>query len=277
MQVLPHTGVWPIVKHYLFLENASMAAGQIRLFADGHTGIVFLPEKQLIAGIDSKGLPVSLPESFLHGQISRHKDILIPNGLRIVIAVLQPAGATLLTGVPATHLKEHIIDAAALLGSDAACLHDQLKKTAISNSQKCQLLNSFFAKLMTRHLHPEQWLINASLQYIYSGKGLHSIAQLVKHTGYTERHLNRKFNEWVGLSPKTYSNIVQLHYFLKLLKNAAPGTSYTSLGYDAGYADQSHLIKSFKKITGITPTAYTRKTQQLAVNLIRPLAAAVRQ
>ena len=275
MQVLPAKEISYVVKHYLFLESAAMAAGQIRLFADGHTGIVFSLEKQLMAGNDNNGLPTSLPESFLYGQVNSHKDIFTQKGLAIIIAVLQPAGATLLTGIPAGHVKENIINAADILGDEVSTLHDQLR-TSSSITQKCLLLNTCFTKLLAKRQHQDQWLVNASLQYINAGKGLYSIAQLIKYTGYTERHLDRKFNEWVGLSPKTYSNIVQLHCFLRLLKNAATGAGYTSLAYEAGYADQSHLIKSFKKITGITPSAYSTKTQKLAVNFIRPIMAGAR-
>lgn len=269
MQVLPDNEIAHVIKHYLFMESDSMAAGQIRLFADGHTGLVFSLENKLITGKNGKALPCS----FLYGQVNSHRDIFTSQaGLSIIIAVLQPAGATLLTGIPAQHLKENIIDAADLLGYEAAALQDQLSAT-LPVAQKCRLMNASFTKLLAKRHHHHQWLINTSLQYINAGKGLHSIAQLVKYTGYTERHLDRKFNEWVGLSPKVYSNIVQLHYFLRLLKNATAGTSYTSLAYEAGYADQSHLIKSFKKITGITPSAYSKKTQKLAVNFIRPLVA----
>ncbi len=272
MQILPTQEISHVVKHYLFLESAAITAGQIRLFADGHTGIVFSLEKQLMAGINTNGLPVFLPESFLYGQVNSHKDIFTHAGLAIIIVVLQPAGATLLTGIPAQHLKEHIIDAVDLLGDEAAALQEHLSAVSFI-TQKCLLLNTCFTKLLAKRRHQEQWLIDASLQFINAGKGLHSITQLVKHTGYTERHLDRKFNEWVGLSPKAYSNIVQLHCFLRLLKNAAAGTGYTALAYEAGYADQSHLIKSFKKITGITPSAYSKQTQKLAVNVIRPLVA----
>lgn len=276
MQVLPTQEISHVVKHYLFLENASVEAGQIRLFADGHTGIVFSLEKQLMAGNDNNGLPVCLPESFLYGQVNSHKDIFTHAGLAIIIVVLQPAGAALLTGIPARHVKENIINAADLLGDEARALLDQLK-TPASITQKCRMLNTCFTKLLAQRQHQDQWLVNTSLQYINAGKGLYSIAQLVKHTGYTERHLDRQFNEWVGLSPKTYSNIVQLHCFLRLLKNAAAGTCYTALAYEAGYADQSHLIKSFKKFTGITPSAYSKKAQKLAVNFIRPPMAGTNQ
>jgi AraC-like DNA-binding protein len=271
MQVLPSKEISHVIKHFLYLESAAMPPGSIRLFADGHPGIVFSLQNRLLADAGSKGQPGYLPGSFLYGQVNRHKDIFTQAGLSIIIAVLQPAGASLLTGIPARHLKENIIDAADLLGNEADTLQQKLR-TASSVTQKCRLLDSYFIKLIAKRRHPDQWLLGASLQYIHAGKGLHSIAQLVKYTGYTERHLDRHFSEWVGLSPKAYSNIVQLHCFLKLLKAGPGANGYTPLAYEAGYADQSHLIKSFKKITGITPSTYIKKTQKLAVNFIRPMA-----
>jgi AraC-like DNA-binding protein len=30
------------------------------------------------------------------------------------------------------------------------------------------------------------------------------------------------------------------------------------IGYDSGFADQSHFIRTFKKYTGLTPSAYLK-------------------
>ena len=247
MQALPSKELAHIIKHYLFLENRTIAAGSIRLFADGHTGIVFSLQTPLITASQNSVSTGCLPENFLYGQVNRYRDIRTENGLAIIIVVLHPAGATQLTGIPASVLRENIIDATTIWGRGVTSLREQLM-AALSIKHKCTLLNTYFIQLLAGNQRPEHLLIGASLQYIAAGKGLHSIEKLVQYTGYTERHLDRKFNDNIGLSPKTYSSITQLHYFLGLLKNAAAGTSYTSLAYEAGYADQSHLIKAFKKL-----------------------------
>ncbi|WP_228446764.1 helix-turn-helix domain-containing protein [Chryseobacterium sp. 3008163] len=91
---------------------------------------------------------------------------------------------------------------------------------------------------------------------------------MVKHTGYSERHIERIFKECIGLNPKKFGNIVKLHFFLNLLKYKSSQSNITDLCYDAGYADQSHLIKEFKKYTGITPTQYLKNTNRLAINFM---------
>jgi AraC-like DNA-binding protein len=95
----------------------------------------------------------------------------------------------------------------------------------------------------------------------------------VKFSGYSERHIERLFMESVGINPKNFANIIKLHSFLKQLKKTTEKASLTELVYQSGYADQSHLIKEFKKITGMTPTAYKNNKNKLAINFLAMPAA----
>ena len=135
------------------------------------------------------------------------------------------------------------------------------------------LLNSFFKSLIAAKPASNQFIIDHSLHFIIHNKGQFSIKQLVEYTGYTERHLERKFKECIGLNPKKFGNVVRLHHFLKLLKDKPQNTNLTTICYDAGFSDQSHLIKDFKKHTGITPTEYVHSTGKLTNNLIKRFSA----
>jgi AraC-like DNA-binding protein len=70
------------------------------------------------------------------------------------------------------------------------------------------------------------------------------------------------------MSPKKFGNIVQFHSFLKLLRNKSAETSLTTISHESGYFDQSHLIRAFKKYTGITPSEYLNSTNRLAINFM---------
>jgi len=130
------------------------------------------------------------------------------------------------------------------------------------------LLNNFFIQQAVKNTLPGNCFVSAALQLIIKSKGLISSNQLVKLTGYTERHIERKFNEYVGTTPKRFSNIVRLHVFLKELKAKGNSRNLTQIAYEAGYADQSHLIKEFKKITGMSPAIYQHNTDKLASNFV---------
>ena len=99
-------------------------------------------------------------------------------------------------------------------------------------------------------------------------KGQLTVNELIKLTGYSERKLERLFNQAIGLSPVKYLQIVRLHYFLSLMRSGNKAESLTVAGLESGYYDQAHLIHNFKQVTGLTPTQYLTTASALAVNLI---------
>ncbi|WP_409017658.1 helix-turn-helix domain-containing protein [Chryseobacterium sp. 2987] len=58
--------------------------------------------------------------------------------------------------------------------------------------------------------------------------------------------MNRYFHKWLGVTLKSYLNIIRFSNSLKQLKN---GDFYPQLDY----ADQSHFIREVKKFTGVKP------------------------
>jgi AraC-like DNA-binding protein len=57
----------------------------------------------------------------------------------------------------------------------------------------------------------------------------------------------------VGSSPRQFTSIVRLRYFID---RYSPYSSLTTASYEAGYFDQSHFIKDFKQFTGETPRQF---------------------
>jgi AraC-like DNA-binding protein len=264
MQILPSKELSPFIKHYLFLESEGHSLKKLRLFSDGNTGLVFCFKGQVIVGVqDSKNIN-HLPNAFAYGQLSEFKDLFLVNETALLIVVFQPSGLNRLLGIPANELKDKIVKAEDLFGLQATILHEKLSYNP--TAARLQLLNAFF--LTMSPVVSNQQLIEAALHFIVKHKGAITIKQLVNHTGYTERHLERAFGESIGLTPKKFGNVVKLHSFLKLLKDRSDQHNITSLCYEAGYADQSHLIKAFRKYTGITPTQYLNDTSRLAINFM---------
>ncbi len=231
-------------------------------------GIVFSFKSNLLNGSDKVGQLEFLPGSFLYGQISEFKDVYLSNETDLIIVVFQPAGINQLTGIPADELRDKIIRTEYIFNKQARELYEKLaEQFTIQN--KLRLLNTFFSEQMAKRVIPDDSLIRATLNFMVKNKGLISSNQLIRLTGYTERHIERKFMESVGINPKKFSNIVKLHIFLKELKSNQNNKNLTRMAYDAGYADQSHLIKEFKKITGMTPKIYQNNADKLTTNFVK--------
>jgi len=272
MQVLASKQLAPYIKHYIFLDNAGTAVQKLRLFSDGNTGFVFSVKKRLISEIKPETKEY-LPASFLYGQLNSFKDLYSENQITIIIVVFQPNGINQLLGIPASEFYNSIIPVEDVFGEKATVLEEKLSKQ--NNQERISLLNHFFSSMITTKPTYNQLLINHSLHFITCCNGHFSVKQLIEYTGFTERQLERKFKESVGLNPKKFGNIVRLHHFLKLLKDKPSDVNLTSICYDAGFSDQSHLIKEFKKHTGITPREYLYSTKKLTNNLIERFSPSI--
>lgn len=268
MQVLPSKELAPYIKHYLFLDNKETTIQKLRLFSDGNMGVVFSLKSKLISAITNHEIKNYLPGSFLYGQLNSFKDIYSDNEIALVIVVFQPNGINQLLQIPANEFQDSIISTDAVFGKKGIYLEERLSEEN-NNDEKIKLLNQFFKTLISKKSESNQLLVNSSLDFILANKGYFSVKQLVDYTGYTERHLERKFKECIGLNPKKFGSIIRLHHFLKLLKHKTKDLNLTAISYDAGFSDQSHLIKEFKKQTGITPTEYLHNTGKLANNLLK--------
>ncbi|MCV9933716.1 AraC family transcriptional regulator [Flavobacterium sp. LS1R47] len=272
MQVLPPKELSPYIKHYLFLENKGNDTQKLRLFSDGNTGVVFSLKSKLISGFSNYEAQNYLPSSFLYGQLNGFKDIYSGSEMSIVIVVFQPNGINQLLGITSSELRDTIITIDDIFGLEGIELQEKLSEQS-TIQERLNLLNHFFKTLEAKKPISNQLIAAASLDFIIKTKGQFSLKQLVDYTGYTERHIERKFTECVGLNPKKFGNIVKIHGFLKLLKNKSEDTNLTTISYDAGFSDQSHLIREFKKHTGMTPKEYLYNAGKLTNNFIETVPA----
>jgi AraC-like DNA-binding protein len=267
MQVQTPKELSPYIKHYLFLESKGVDAKKLRLFSDGNTGFVFSPAKNLAIGQKDNNPAKRLPDSFLYGQITDFKDIFLLKETPLIIVVFQPDGINKLLGVPASDLRDLIVQTEDIFGKDGLELAERLFEKN-TTPEKIGILNGFFVNLVLRQTMKSENLMTPTLEFIFRNRGIVTLAQLEKFTGYTERHIERKFLETVGMAPKRFINIVKLHNFLKHLNDNTGGSNLTQIAYEAGYADQSHLIKEFRKYTGMTPKLYNDKSEKIVVNLV---------
>ncbi|MFI6689993.1 helix-turn-helix domain-containing protein [Streptomyces sp. NPDC050485] len=77
--------------------------------------------------------------------------------------------------------------------------------------------------------------------------GALSMAQLAHEVGWSQSQLERRFLEQIGVTPKTAARIMRLRRSLRLLTD---GHSTAEVALLAGYYDQAHFSREFKKMTG---------------------------
>jgi AraC-like DNA-binding protein len=77
-----------------------------------------------------------------------------------------------------------------------------------------------------------------------------TVAAAAAHAHVSERELQRRFVHDVGYAPKTLQRVLRLQRFLTVRTTADLAGAATL----AGYADQSHLSREARRLTGLTPT-----------------------
>jgi AraC family transcriptional regulator len=91
-----------------------------------------------------------------------------------------------------------------------------------------------------------------------------SILDLATLTGMSESHFSRSFKRSVGIAPYQYLMQQRVERAKQLLEKrcsrgeAPPTIAISTIALDCGFANQTHLTKVFRQMTGITPKAYQK-------------------
>jgi AraC-like DNA-binding protein len=95
---------------------------------------------------------------------------------------------------------------------------------------------------------------------IYATNGAASVKQIAETANWSSRQINRYFNEWFGLSLKTYCTILKFRSSFEHIKEG-------KLFPENEFSDQSHFIKTVKKYSGHTPKELFRNEDDRFVQL----------
>lgn len=265
MQVKPISPLSGIVRHFLVIESDAQSA--LRIFSDGNTGVVFNYGDPLFYQNEMHSGSTRLPASFLYGQLDTYRNVWAQGKIRLLIAVLHPFGAAALLKIPASELRNQIIGCVDCFGTDIEWVSDQIAALPTIHD-KIRTAEHF---LLTRLQNPahDNTLVTNAIYIIHTQNGLVSVAQLTTLTGSTERQLQRKFEEQIGISPKRYAGITRMQYALRMLRKKSAHLSLAGIACEAGFFDQAHLIREMKNLSGLTPGQYLGPQNVLAANLIQ--------
>ncbi|MFP3831336.1 helix-turn-helix domain-containing protein [Chryseobacterium sp. SIMBA_028] len=263
MQISPPKHLAPFIRHYIFLNNSEDAIKNVRLFTDGSTGLILSGNMNLHSHLSEERMPLS----FFYGGLNSYKDFYSKGIFSLIAVVFQPYFLNILLKVSAKEVRNQIISVEDVLKNKLHPYQESLFNKANPLSV-IHDLNMFFTTFLSAEIGSDFHFITAVQQHILQNKGSSSSKDLEIFSGYSERHLERKFENYMGMTPKKYSNIIRLHYFLSLMNKGIEDKNMTILSYHAGYSDQSHMIREFKNNIGLTPRQYVKKENKMAVNFI---------
>lgn len=84
-----------------------------------------------------------------------------------------------------------------------------------------------------------------------------SVAKLAKLSCLSQRQLFNKVKQITGLSPKNWLNEFRIKFAKNLLRTEAINIS--QIAEESGFSTASNFSKTFRKLAGMTPSAYRRE------------------
>ena len=88
------------------------------------------------------------------------------------------------------------------------------------------------------------------------------LAELASVCDASPYHLVRSFRDAVGMPPHAYLTQIRSNHARDLILRGVP---VSTAAYRCGFADQSHLTRTFKRIFGVTPGAYVSASRRAAI------------
>src|ERR1700754_282651 len=177
-----------------------------------------------------------------------------------IIIEFNPLGVYRLFHLSYDEVKNHIVETADLIGNSAEELQSRLAEAGTVDL-KLQILQSFLIRRLEKAAADPVY--DYCINRISDLKGLISVTELEKETGYSSRWLHRKFSEHLGTGPKNLCEIVRFKQFYQVYSSGAQLQSLKDHIYHY-YYDQSHFLRAFKRFTGFTPTDLQNSMNELA-------------
>lgn len=94
------------------------------------------------------------------------------------------------------------------------------------------------------------------------------IAALAAAHGVGHPSFVARFRRATGSTPKRFAELVRFHHLIDRMPVAATA-SWSELAVGAGYYDQSHVIRDFKRFAGFTPADYHRRVSAAGADAAR--------
>ncbi len=169
-------------------------------------------------------------------------------GVQIDLTAL---GARSILGVEPSALTDAVVPLDVALGPFGLELLDRLASER-SWSARFDLVDAAIAAIPGNELSPEvDWVAGQ----LGRSRGRARVELLAEETGWSPRHLGRRFVEQVGLAPKTFARLLRFEHALGLMRSIGRG-SLADVAANAGFSDQAHFNRDFRAFAGCTPQGF---------------------
>jgi AraC-like DNA-binding protein len=256
----PPESLKPFIKFFwAFSTDIDSPEMTLRAFPDGCPGVIMVQSDTAVCDIHKK----KLPAIYLHGQPVKASELTYSGKFLAIGINFQPYALRSIFGLNANELTNTGIDLTCIHTKQSINLAEQLVNDETVEGRIKRLSNY----LLYQHQHnirQTDETVKYAIALITQSKGNLPLKELQQKLQLSERSLERRFSQVIGISAKLFSRIVRFQETLDQLRT----NNYDKLSdiaYENEYFDQSYFIRVFKEFTGFSPLEYKKCMQSNGV------------
>jgi AraC-like DNA-binding protein len=220
-----------------------------------HTGDDAVPPAPIVPDACSDIVVIGNAAPHVAGPATRTHVVHLRAHTTVVGIRFRPGAARTVFGCDANELRDADPELRAVCGTAVAPLEITLADASSPHEQRAAL-EQWVRERLARRIDRDAPMLRAA-HALVADRTL-SVAALGDRLGWSPRRLHREITATCGYGPKTLQRIVRMQRTLRMARHRALAhrrPTLAMLALDAGYADQAHMTRDFRDLTGFTPRA----------------------
>ncbi|WP_029272904.1 helix-turn-helix transcriptional regulator [Flavobacterium sp. KJJ] len=252
MEILPSASLAPYIKNYTIVTINQNLDNEV-FYPSGYVDFIINISEGAAATIIN-GKRKDTPEIELLGHLTLPTRLTVAKGTSVLIARIYPHASALFFSDHVSEFTNYATDMYDVALNENRELYSRIMESKELNS-KINILETYFLQQLKKNESQlkKVLIVKAINQQILFEQEQLNLPALAKHSGLSERYIQKLYLSNIGISPAAFTSVVRFNKSLQLVLNTSQ--SLTEIAYDCGYYDQAHFIKEFRKFTGITPSS----------------------
>lgn len=257
-KILPSTDLQPFVRCYwLFdIEESDIPFTQL-LFPFGSFELILNlhnPPKMQILGNNKS---FTQPDSFYPGQFTKPFILDFAKSSKCIGVSFHSWVGNFLSDIPAKEFTDKTISLTSISHD-----HNLLDKLlhAKNESELILLLETYLIEKIKNY--KTDTVTSLIAKTIILNLSLPNIENIMHSLGISRRRIEQRFISSIGLPMGCFVRKIRFQNAVSLIQTN-PMKSLSYIGLEAGYYDQSHFIREFKKFSGLSPNVFKKETSSM--------------
>jgi AraC-like DNA-binding protein len=204
------------------------------------------------------------PRSFVVGQMMTPAFVTMTGTIDVIAVRFQPGGAHPFFNVALRELSNRFVTPDLTWGTLGREIEARVLD-ARSIAGSIRAIENMLQQKLSSWDGGSSRVSGLTQMQIESGGRL-SVRDLANAAGVGERQLEREFNDFVGLTPKSFVRILRFQRVFRAFERDA---RWVDVAFECGYYDQAHLISDFRSFAASSPASFHLEQFEIGRHFLR--------